>query len=52
MKEHAHGNTVTLSVDLPVWDRVFTVNPLVLVGTKEEDGGYDLAPKHMAFPIG
>ena len=24
----------------------------MLVGTKEKDGGYDLAPKHTAFPIG
>jgi flavin reductase (DIM6/NTAB) family NADH-FMN oxidoreductase RutF len=31
---------------------VFTVAPLVLVGTLEEDGGHDLAPKHMAMPLG
>lgn len=36
----------------PVWDRVFTVAPLVLVGTREPDGGHDLAPKHLAMPIG
>jgi flavin reductase (DIM6/NTAB) family NADH-FMN oxidoreductase RutF len=36
----------------PVWDRFFTVNPLVIIGSKEEDGNYDLAPKHMAFPMG
>lgn len=40
---------------LPVdqlWDRVFTVAPLVIVGTRHADGTYDLAPKHMAMPIG
>lgn len=35
-----------------VWDRVFAVAPLVLVGTKESNGGYDIAPKHMALPLG
>lgn len=52
MREHAHRNLVTLSEDFPIWERVFTVNPLVIVGTRESDGGYDLAPKHMAFPMG
>ena len=35
-----------------VWERVFTVAPLVIVGSKESDGTYDLAPKHMAMPLG
>jgi flavin reductase (DIM6/NTAB) family NADH-FMN oxidoreductase RutF len=35
-----------------LWERVFTVAPLVLVGSKETDGTYDLAPKHMAMPLG
>jgi len=52
MREHTHRNLVALSGELPIWERVFTVNPLVVVGTRERDGGYDLAPKHMAFPMG
>ena len=44
--------TVELSVETPIWERAFTVAPLVLVGTKEPDGTYDLAPKHMAMPLG
>jgi len=44
-----------MPVDLPVggalWERVFTVAPLVLVTTREGDG-YDVAPKHMALPLG
>ena len=35
-----------------VWERVFTVAPLVIVGSKGPDGTYDLAPKHMAMPLG
>ncbi len=34
-----------------LWERFFTVAPLVLVGTREPDGGYDLAPKHMVMPL-
>lgn len=35
-----------------VWEQVFTVAPLVLVGSKEPSGRYDIAPKHMAMPLG
>lgn len=52
MSEIGNDELFTLRDDLPIWERVFTVNPLVLVGTKERDGGYDIAPKHMAFPLG
>lgn len=43
---------VPLTTTEPVWDRVFVVAPLVLVGTLEEDGSPDIAPKHMAMPLG
>lgn len=36
----------------PIWDRFFTIAPLVLVGTREADGSDDVAPKHMAYPMG
>ena len=35
--------TREISVDA-LWQRVFTVSPLVLVGSKDTDGTYDLAP--------
>ncbi len=35
----------------PIWDQVYTVAPLVIIGTLEGDS-YDLAPKHMASPLG
>ncbi len=41
-----------LDTDEPLWERFFTVAPLVVVGTTDEDGKPDLAPKHMAFPLG
>ena len=44
--------SVSISTDSPVWDRFFTIAPLVLVGSREGGGGYDLAPKHMAMPLG
>lgn len=43
---------VELDIGQPVWDRFFWVAPLVLVGTREADGRHDLAPKHMALPMG
>jgi flavin reductase (DIM6/NTAB) family NADH-FMN oxidoreductase RutF len=43
---------VTLDTDRPIWDRFFGVFPLVIVGSKEADGRYDLAPKHLAMPLG
>ena len=43
---------VDLDVKEPIWDQFFTVAPLVLVGTREEADGDDLAPKHMVTPMG
>ena len=45
------SNLSSFSMKYPIWDRIFMVFPLVIVGTKEEDGSYDLAPKHMAMPM-
>jgi flavin reductase (DIM6/NTAB) family NADH-FMN oxidoreductase RutF len=43
---------ISLDTDRPIWDRVFGVYPLVIVGSREEDGRYNLAPKHLAMPLG
>jgi flavin reductase (DIM6/NTAB) family NADH-FMN oxidoreductase RutF len=43
---------VHLDVSHPIWERFFTVAPLVVIGTREADGQYDLAPKHMVMPLG
>ncbi len=46
------GALVELGTGAPIWDRFFTIAPLVLIGTREPDGGDDVAPKHMAGPMG
>lgn len=43
---------INLDLNQPLWNRFFSVAPLVIIGTREEDGSYDLAPKHMAMPLG
>lgn len=43
---------VRLGAEHPVWERFFQVSPLIVVGTKEPDGSFDLAPKHMATALG
>jgi hypothetical protein len=35
MGKQTRDDLLTLGEDWPVWDRVFTVNPLVLIGTRE-----------------
>ena len=52
MSTRLESELVSLDMSDPIWDRFFVVCPLVLVGTREADGSYDLAPKHMAFPLG
>jgi flavin reductase (DIM6/NTAB) family NADH-FMN oxidoreductase RutF len=50
--ETASRGLVELDVGQPIWDRFFWVAPLVIIGTREPDGGHDLAPKHMVTPLG
>ncbi len=47
-----HETLVELNTQAPIWDRFFTIAPIVLVGTRELSGEDDIAPKHMAFPMG
>jgi flavin reductase (DIM6/NTAB) family NADH-FMN oxidoreductase RutF len=43
---------IPLPIDRPIWDRFFCVFSLIIVGSKEADGRYNLAPKHLAMPLG
>ena len=52
MSEDPYSQLVSLDVDRPFWERVFSVAPLVVVGSTEQDGSVDLAPKHMVTPLG
>ncbi len=51
MATDADEKMISVNVTRPIWERVFTVAPLVVVGTREGEA-YDLAPKHMAMPMG
>ena len=51
MSEDSTSHLVTLDPDHPIWDRFFLPAPLALVGTREENGDWDLAPKHMITPL-
>lgn len=51
MKKEDRTDLVTLDMNQPIWEHFYTVAPLVVIGTKEGEG-YDLAPKHMAMPLG
>src|SRR5271165_2834053 len=42
---------VSLDPNRPIWERFFMVAPLVIIGSREESGVFDLAPKHMATPL-
>lgn len=50
--QSANRRLKDLDLRQPVWDRFFMVAPLVLIGTTESDGAFDLAPKHMVTPMG
>jgi flavin reductase (DIM6/NTAB) family NADH-FMN oxidoreductase RutF len=46
------GDVVALDVERPIWDHFFTAHNLVVVGSRQRGGEIDLAPKHMAIPMG
>ncbi len=52
MNINGQSGVIKLDVEQPIWDNFFLVSPLILVGTKEENGNYDLAPKSQGMPIG
>ena len=51
MSVTAQQKLVHLDVTQPIWEKFFSVAPLIIVGTKEANGSYDLAPKHLAMPL-
>ena len=52
MAETLAPEVVEIDVSQPIWERCFTVAPLVVIGSREPDGSIDLAPKHMVTPMG
>ena len=51
MAADADTPLVPLEPGPKLWEQVFVVAPLIVVGTREPDGTYDFAPKHMATPM-
>lgn len=52
MNDDASLPMVEIELDRNLWNRCYSVHTLVVVGSREEDGEYNLAPKHMAMPMG
>jgi flavin reductase (DIM6/NTAB) family NADH-FMN oxidoreductase RutF len=52
MDTPAQNDLVRLDPEEPFWERFYMVAPLIVVGTRNEDETYNLAPKHMAAPMG
>ena len=42
---------IPIEVDDQLWERVFVPSPLVLIGTQEENGSHDFAPKHRVIQL-
>ena len=45
------SDLVGLELDNKLWDHVFQVAPLVMVGTREPDDSFDFAPKHRVVQL-
>ncbi len=52
METEGYERIQSLDPAASIWDDFFVVAPLVLVGTKDDGGEYNQAPKHLAFPMG
>lgn len=52
MTDTVRGGLIGLDTTYPIWERFFMVAPLVLVGSKDPSGTYNVAPKHLALPLG
>lgn len=48
-EQDQHLKTLDLST---MWEDIFTVNPLVIIGSMDDEDTPNFAPKHMAFPLG
>ena len=51
MQNDSPREMVELDTGQSIWERFYSVFPLVIIGTREPDGADDLAPKHLAMPM-
>lgn len=49
-ESQAPDGVISFDAEDSLWDRVFIVSPLVVIGTRE-GSGWNLAPKHLAMPL-
>lgn len=52
MSDNTSSPMVDITDDPNLWNRFFMVHSLLIIGSKEKDGSYNMAPKHMAMPLG
>ncbi len=52
MSEAVETRVIGLDLTRPLWNHFFLVTSLAVIGSKELDGSYDLAPKNMIIPLG
>lgn len=46
------SDMIEITHDKQFWERTFSVHSLVVIGSREKEGHYNLAPKHLALPLG
>lgn len=52
MSEQVSNSMIDITDDPNLWNRFFMVHSLIIIGSKEKNGEYNMAPKHMAMPLG
>ncbi|WP_340105713.1 flavin reductase [Rhodohalobacter sp. 8-1] len=52
MTDPHSSSMIEITDDANLWTRFFMVHALIVIGSREKDGSYNLAPKHMAMPMG
>jgi flavin reductase (DIM6/NTAB) family NADH-FMN oxidoreductase RutF len=52
MDDKWSDDIISLDIQESIWDRFYKVFSLVLIGTRDERGDFNQAPKHMAMPMG
>lgn len=52
MADQSSSQMIDIIDDPNLWTRFFMVHALLIIGSKEKDGSFNMAPKHMAMPLG
>lgn len=52
MSEQESNSMIDITDEPNLWERIFMVHSLLVIGSREKNGDYNMAPKHMAMPLG